>query len=138
MGTGASRMTTDVDQATSDRVISQALGVALMTSRLLRAWHAGELDAETSMQVLWESFGCIVGERQGCRYRSLLPGNNKNTSSEGNQINRDGSVAWVGPIETASLSQAGDDPRKLVFRNLEKVYAVGPAARHPRHCRGGP
>ena len=46
----------DPDEAESDRIIGDALNVALMTTRLLVAWHSGETEAQDSMQILWESF----------------------------------------------------------------------------------
>ena len=43
-------------EAESERIIDEALTVALLTTRLLVAWHSGETDAQNSMQILWESF----------------------------------------------------------------------------------
>ena len=52
-------MRLDPGEAESERIIDEALTVALMTTRLLVAWHCGETDAQDSMQILWESFGKI-------------------------------------------------------------------------------
>jgi hypothetical protein len=49
-------MTSEEDGSESGRIIEEALIVALMTTRLLRAWHSGEAEAEESMQILWEGF----------------------------------------------------------------------------------
>ena len=54
--TGLRTMPLDPDEAESDRIIDEALKVALLTTRLLVAWHSGETDAQDSMQTLWESF----------------------------------------------------------------------------------
>ena len=54
-------MLLEPDEAESNRIIDEALDVALMTTRLLAAWHSGETDAQDSMQILWEGF---------CRIRS--------------------------------------------------------------------
>ena len=59
--TRSTRMMLEADEAKSNRIIDEALDVALMTTRLLVAWHSGEADAEVSMQILWEGF---------CRIRS--------------------------------------------------------------------
>jgi hypothetical protein len=48
-------MPSDPDEAVTNRIIDEALVVALMTTRLLVAWHSGETDAQDSMQILWES-----------------------------------------------------------------------------------
>ena len=72
MGTDEDRAAGDVDQATCDRVISQALDLALVTTRLLRAWHSGEIDSQQSMEALYESVGQIhhAGSREP-EFRSL-------------------------------------------------------------------
>ena len=57
--TGLRRVRLDPDEAGSKRIVDEALNVALMTTRLLVAWHSGETDAQDSMQILWESFGKI-------------------------------------------------------------------------------
>jgi hypothetical protein len=60
--TCSARMTPEENDSESGRTIDEALIVALMTTRLLRAWHSGEAEAEESMQILWEAF---------CRMRSV-------------------------------------------------------------------
>jgi hypothetical protein len=55
-------MTPKEDDSESGRIIDEALVVAMMTIRLLRAWHSGEAEAEESMQILWEGF---------CQMRSM-------------------------------------------------------------------
>ena len=64
--TGLRTMRSDPDQAESDRIIDEALKVALLTTRLLVAWHSGETDAQNSMQILWESF-CKIRSASGLR-----------------------------------------------------------------------
>jgi len=46
----------NTDGAERDRIIDEALSVALMTTRLLVAWHSGNTDAQDSMHNLWEGF----------------------------------------------------------------------------------
>ena len=57
-------MRSDPEEAESDRIIDEALKVALLTTRLLVAWHSGETDAQNSMQILWESF-CKIRSASG-------------------------------------------------------------------------
>lgn len=73
VGTDKERAAGNVDGATCDRVISQALDVALVTTRLLRAWHSGEIDSQQSMKALSESVSQIhqTGFREP-EFRSLL------------------------------------------------------------------
>ena len=52
------------DDAESNRVIDEALNVALMTTRRLMAWHSGETDAQDSMHLLWEGF-CKIRSASG-------------------------------------------------------------------------
>ena|SRR3974377_2345797 len=79
--TGLSRMRLDPDETESNRIIDEALNVALMTTRLLRAWHSGETDAQESMQILWEGFCKIRSAprpRPACDLSSYLsPGGNR-------------------------------------------------------------
>jgi hypothetical protein len=49
-------MQLNTDHAESDRIIDEALAVALMTTRLLVAWHSGNADAQDSMRLLWDGF----------------------------------------------------------------------------------
>jgi hypothetical protein len=51
---GSSGVAQARDGPKSDCIIDDALLMALMTTRLLRAWHAGETEAEESMELLWE------------------------------------------------------------------------------------
>ena len=46
----------NTDDAETDRIIDEALSVALMTTRLLVAWQSGNTDAQDSMHGLWEGF----------------------------------------------------------------------------------
>jgi hypothetical protein len=46
----------NTDDAERDRIIDEALSVALMSTRLLVAWHSGNTDAQDSMHNLWEGF----------------------------------------------------------------------------------
>ena len=71
---GPTRRALEADESESDRIIDEALDLALMTTRLLVAWHSGETDAQDSMQILWEGFcqirstfglGFQCGEMQG-------------------------------------------------------------------------
>ena len=55
------------DDAESNRIIDEALNVALMTTRLLVAWHSGETDAHDSMHTLWEGF-CKIRSASGLRF----------------------------------------------------------------------
>jgi hypothetical protein len=57
--TRSTRMMLGVDEAESNRIIDEALHVALMTTRHLVAWHSGEADAQVSMQRLWAGFSQI-------------------------------------------------------------------------------
>jgi hypothetical protein len=59
-------MPLNTDQAESDRIIDEALAVALMTTRLLVAWHSGNTDAQDSMHLLWDGF-CKIRSASGSR-----------------------------------------------------------------------
>jgi hypothetical protein len=54
----------EVDPSTFDRIIAQALDLSSATSRLLRAWHSGAVDAQESMERLWESFNEVRSSYQ--------------------------------------------------------------------------
>ena len=56
----------NTDDAETDRIIDEALAVALMTTRLLVAWHSGKTDAQDSMHILWEGF-CKIRSASGPR-----------------------------------------------------------------------
>ena len=56
----------NTDDAETDRIIDEALSVALMTTRLLVAWHSGNTDAQDSMHGLWEGF-CKIRSASGLR-----------------------------------------------------------------------
>jgi len=71
--TGLRTMRSDPDQAESDRIIDEALKVALLTTRLLVAWHSGETEAQDSMQILWESF-CKSRSASGPRFACGVSG----------------------------------------------------------------
>jgi hypothetical protein len=60
------RMPLNTDQAESDRIIDEALAVALMTTRLLGAWHSGSTDAQDAMHLLWDGF-CKIRSASGSR-----------------------------------------------------------------------
>ena len=64
--TRSRRTWSDPEEAELNRIIDEALNVALMTTRLLVAWHSGETDAQDSMQTLWESF-CKIRSASGLR-----------------------------------------------------------------------
>ncbi len=76
----------DLDQTTSDRVISAALDLALVTTRLLRAWHSGEIDSRQSIQMLWESLGLIRGFDPGESPATLLTDNEHQPRSDGRTL----------------------------------------------------
>lgn len=48
--------TPPIDRSGSERIVDEALRVALVTSRVLRAWHSGAVDAQQSMKALWEQY----------------------------------------------------------------------------------
>jgi len=64
----STRMTLEADESESNRIIDEALVVAFMATRLLRAWHRGEADAQESMQILWEGF-CQIQSVSGVGFR---------------------------------------------------------------------
>jgi hypothetical protein len=57
----------DLDEAETNRIIDEALNVALLTTRLLAAWHSGETDAHDAMHTLWEGF-CKIRSASGLRF----------------------------------------------------------------------
>lgn len=81
-----------VDQDICDRLISEALDVAVVTTRLLRAWHSGEIDSQQSMKALWEAVGRIRQARPRESARSLPTGNTSRSRPEAQD-----------PIETADV-----------------------------------
>lgn len=92
-----------MDQTASDRVITEALYVALVATRLLRAWHSGAIDSHESMQMLWESLGQIRRAEPGPSPPYLLMGN-EHRSSSGERSPANSGLA-VGTGVDAGLSQ---------------------------------
>jgi hypothetical protein len=62
-------MIPEEDKSDSNLIIDEALAVALMTTRLLRAWHSGETDPQDSMQILWEGV-CQIRAASGTGFQS--------------------------------------------------------------------
>jgi hypothetical protein len=53
--TRSKRMLSDPGEPETNRIIDEALNMALMTTRLLVAWHSGETGAQDSMQIRWKA-----------------------------------------------------------------------------------
>ena len=64
--TRSSGMLSYLGEEETNRIIDEALTVALMTTRLLVAWPSGETNAHDAMQILWESF-CRIRSASGLR-----------------------------------------------------------------------
>ena len=71
--TGLRTMRLDPDEGDPDRIIDEALNVALMTTQLLVAWHSGETDAQVSMQILCDGF-CTIRSASRPRYACDVSG----------------------------------------------------------------